>query len=47
MVCDDNFAAAAAAAAAADDDDDYDDIDEDGSLMCNIRSRQITNVSST
>ena len=44
MICDDKFAAAAAAGAAADDDDD---IDEDGSLMCNIRSRQITNVSST
>ena len=44
MICDDNFAAAAAAGAAADDDDD---IDGDESLMCNIRSRQITNVSST
>jgi hypothetical protein len=39
LICDDHFAAAAA--------DDDDDIDEDGSLMCNIRSRQITNVSST
>ena len=33
MICEHIFAAAAAAA------DDYDEIDDDGSLMCNIRSR--------